>query len=164
MLVVRETAVRQPPVKWQFSDNNHGIVLLGINDRVTLEGGSLVWQHHSANANEQLVVGFDHPSPAPRGVRITWHTLGDDAVLGVSVTDRGGKTYWEPRRLNVSSEPNTVELDFSQFVLFREVAPPFDPSAGPQARHPRLHRPREPGGQLPGPPHRHRRLRGLLIS
>ncbi len=94
-------AVRNVPVRWSFDNPDHGFVhpwsyASRGTVRIDEVGGdpALAWTTTvAAQADDQLVLGFDHPDPTPEGVRFTVHATAFDAHLRLIAFDAQGRRY-----------------------------------------------------------------------
>lgn len=94
-------AVRAVPVHWTFDDADHGL----FHPRAFWERGSirldrrgedgvLIWTTRvDALGYDQLVAGFDRPSPAPARITLTLRSEARDARLEVIGEDDAGHRY-----------------------------------------------------------------------
>lgn len=135
-------AVRDLPVHWTFSDVNHGVFhpwqlddgegSIRVQSRDEAANPALIWRTFvDVRNNDQLVVGFDHPRPAPRkiGFRVQAHDRA--SALRIRVVDDLGRSYelaTGPIRV-FTDRPTQVQVDLTELVPTEPGDPPLDPGA-----------------------------------
>lgn len=133
------TSVRRIPTQWNFSTETHGllhpwgyqakgslrIVPLGDGNRV------LAWSTEvTASEDDQLVIGFNEPTPPPRGLRFDVASTLFDTWLEVMVYDDLGRAWsWPEGRLRArTNHLITFDLPFSGFAAADTGEGDLDPS------------------------------------
>ncbi|MCO4743725.1 MAG: hypothetical protein KC912_02980 [Proteobacteria bacterium] len=128
LIELDQTSVRRIPARWDFGRDAHGLLHpWGYQEKGSLrisaqpDGNSvLVWSTRVAvSEDDQLLIGFDNPQPAPAGIRFDVAATVFDAWLEVVVHDDLGRAWtWPEGRLRARTNLLlTFDLAFSGFVL-----------------------------------------------
>ncbi len=131
-------SVRTLPVRWDFSTVDHGLFHPweyedkgGIRVQSTDEAANpaLIWRTVvDVNKGDRLVVGFEHPAPAPRRVRFRIQAERHPAWIRVRIVDDLGRSYvpaTDPIRVD-ADRPTRVDLDLSALVPVPPSTAPLD--------------------------------------
>lgn len=127
LIELDQTSIRRTPVRWDFGSEAHGVLhpwgyqTKGSVRIDTQSNGNsvLAWHTHVAvNEDDQLLIGFDHPTPTPAGLRFDIAATIFDAWIELVIYDDLGTTWvWPEGRLRArTSLLLTFELPFNGFV------------------------------------------------
>jgi len=105
---LEQTSITSVPVRWTFDDTTHGFVhpwryadkgAIRIHREGERDNPMLAWHTRvDVRGDDQLVVGFRDPQPAPRGIRFQVRSSDLEAALRLQVFDIYGHKYTPARR------------------------------------------------------------------
>lgn len=135
-------AVRVVPVKWTFSDADHGLFhpwqfddgegSIRVQSRDEAANPALIWRTFVDVRNaDQLVIGFAAPAPPPRQLGFRIQAEERAGALRVRVLDDRGRPYEPatgPIRVH-ADRPVQVAIKFADLVPLKPGDPPLDTSA-----------------------------------
>lgn len=113
---LESSAVRRIPTRWTLEDGNHGFVhpwmynetgSIRLRPNVEDHGQVLVWATTiSSDLDDQLLLGFVSPTPAPHGLRFDIRASNQDATLRIVVFDVAGHRFLSANSGLVQTLPN----------------------------------------------------------
>ncbi len=135
------SAISTVPVEWRFDDTTHGFVhpwryadkgAIRIHRDEDRDDPMLAWRTRvDVRKDDQLVVGFRSPQPAPRGLSFLLRSRDLDAHVRLQVYDVYGRRYAELGPRAVVQVPQgqmvVVELAFERLRGDDPEQAPFDP-------------------------------------
>lgn len=119
---LEQESITTLPVRWTFDDSDHGFFHpWQFDDRGTIrlerrsEDTFLLWRTTVDVRGDQLVVGFDNPTPPPSRIRFTAQARLTEAWLQVVVIDDLGRAYSPPTgNIHIPvNRPTLIEVDLS---------------------------------------------------
>lgn len=139
LIELDQTSVRRIPVRWDFGSDAHGLLHpWGYQEKGSLriaarpDGNNvLAWSTRvAAGEEDQLLIGFDRPEPAPTGMRFDIAATVYDGWVEVLLYDDLGRAWtWGEGRLRARTGLLiTFELPFEGFVRADELAGTLDPT------------------------------------
>jgi len=123
-------AIRRVPTRWDMSDGEHGFIhpwlyaekgSIRMGDGDTEHPTVLVWSTTvSPDLDDQLLMGFVNPEPAPRGLRLMMRPTRQDTAIRMVVFDVHRNRFLMPGDVGVRvlqrAEWTTLRLDLSELV------------------------------------------------
>jgi hypothetical protein len=129
-MALEETSVTKTPTEWTFDNGAHGFVHPWRHmdkGSISVKDGYLLWTTTAAQQDEdELVVGFNHPTPGPKGVRISLSSFINDAYLSVTFSDTTNQLFEHtaPILLERSTEDRTIDIPFATLKGAKSGLPP----------------------------------------
>ncbi len=129
------SSVRVVPVAWTF-DGEHGLLHPwrftdqgSIRTERVDDDPKLVWSTLvRAQSEDQLRIGFDRATPAPKGIRFTARAQTFDAHLRVVAVDDEMMRFTRPHVVLEVDVEQTIDIPFNELQPVDTLSAPFDPS------------------------------------
>jgi hypothetical protein len=138
---LEQSSIVSVPVRWTFDDTTHGFVhpwryaekgSIRIHREGDRDDPMLAWRTQvDVRGDDQLVVGFRDPDPAPQGTRFVVRSRDLDAALRLQVFDIHGRKYVAGHRavIRVPRDKQVlVDLRFRDLEGDDPEQVPFSPS------------------------------------
>jgi hypothetical protein len=130
------SAVRKVPMRWDFS-GDHGVLhpnRYAAEDRsfkIDRSGGDpqLAWTTTvDPRLDDLVIVGFDHPTPTPKGCRLVLRSSAFAARIRIAVWDEYGRRYQVAQVHVPVGRDVPVDVRFEAVDASAANAPTFDPA------------------------------------
>ena len=134
-------SIREVPVSWSFDTAEHGVFhpwefddkgSIRVQDPSEAANPALIWETTvDVRRGDQLVVGFLHPTPAPRMIRFRMQASPNPASIHVRVVDDMKRAYGPASgAIRIGTDrPTLVEVALDDLVSVDPDDPALDPAS-----------------------------------
>lgn len=116
-MALEEHSIKRTPSSWDFETSTHGFVhpwRYVAKGSIAASDGVLRWTTTIDQLlDDLLVVGFDRPTPTPRGAKMRIRSVNKTARLQLVVTDTANHRYMFNEVIELKPDGEFVEIDCS---------------------------------------------------